>query len=176
MRFTPKGTAIHLSVDESSSSVRALLDLGLYLSCVATKGDLLIIDEPELNLHPQNQRRIARLLSRLVRLGLKILVTTHSDYLVKEFNLLIMMNSEDKRIVAIAEREKYERQSFLDANRVRAYVAATELRVKPGKKRRSRCKTLAAMPVDSDTGITIGSFDKAIEDLNRIEDELVYGG
>ncbi len=175
MRFTPKGSKAHLSMDESSSSVRSLLDLGLYLSSVAKKGDLLIIDEPELNLHPQNQRRVARLLSRLVRLGLKVLITTHSDYIIKELNLLMMLNSTEDRVVAIAEREKYDRQSFLDPDKVRAYVASTELMIKPGKKRRSQCKTLVAMPVNCETGITIGSFDKAIEDLNRIEDELVYG-
>lgn len=175
LRFTPKGTATHLSMDESSSSVRSLLDLGLYLSSVAAKGDLLIIDEPELNLHPQNQRRIARLLARLVDLGMKVMVTTHSDYLIKELNLLILLKSDDKRIVAIAEREKYDRHSLLDHRRVRAYVASTQLMVKPGQKRRSQCKTLLAMQVNKDKGIEIGSFDQAIIEMNRLEDELVYG-
>lgn len=175
LRFTPRGSKVHLTMDESSSSVRSLLDLGLYLSSVAQRGDLLIIDEPELNLHPQNQRRVARLLSRLAQLGLKVLVTTHSDYLIKELNLLILMNVKNKRIAAIAEREKYDRHCLLDAEKVRAYVASNESMVKPGKTRRSRCRTLVQMAVDSETGITIGSFDSAIEELNRIEDELIYG-
>jgi hypothetical protein len=65
--YEPKGKRIKLAMDESSSAVRSLLDLGFYLRHEAQPGDLLIIDEPELNLHPENQRRVARLLARLVR-------------------------------------------------------------------------------------------------------------
>ena len=45
---------------------------------------MLFIDEPELNLHPGNQRRIARLFARLSKLGIKVFITTHSDYIIKE--------------------------------------------------------------------------------------------
>ena len=76
---------------ESSSAVRSLLDIGFYLEHIAKKGDLLIIDEPELNLHPENQRCIARLLAKLVNYGIKVFITTHSDYIVKELNTLIML-------------------------------------------------------------------------------------
>jgi predicted ATPase len=64
--FKPKGKPIKLTMDESSSAVRSLLDIGFYLRHLAKTGDLLIVDEPELNLHPENQRRIARLFARLV--------------------------------------------------------------------------------------------------------------
>ena len=50
--YVPKGTGIKLTMVESSSAVRSLLDLGFYLRHVAQKGDLLMVDEPELNLHP----------------------------------------------------------------------------------------------------------------------------
>jgi predicted ATPase len=43
-----------------------------------------MVDEPELNLHPENQRRVARLFARLINLGIKVFITTHSDYIVKE--------------------------------------------------------------------------------------------
>ena len=175
LRFSPKGTKTRLSMDESSSSVRSLLDLGLYLACAASPGDLLVIDEPELNLHPKNQRRVARLLSRLVGVGLNVLVTTHSDYLVKELNLLILMNVDDERIRSIAEREKYVRDESLAPTCVKVYVANTEVMKKPGNKRRSVCRTLSHVPVDAEHGIEIQSFDHAIEDLNRLEDELLYG-
>ena len=82
--YIPKGTGLKLTMDQSSSAVRSLLDVGFYLRHVAQKGDLLMVDEPELNLHPANQRRIARLFARLVNLGVKVFITTHSDYIVKE--------------------------------------------------------------------------------------------
>lgn len=53
---------------------------------------MLIIDEPELNLHPDNQRKMAGLLARLVNCGVKVLVTTHSDYLIRELNNRVMLN------------------------------------------------------------------------------------
>ena len=55
---------VKLSMDGSSSAVRSLLDIGFYLKHEAKRGDLLMIDEPELNLHPENQRRVARLIAR----------------------------------------------------------------------------------------------------------------
>ena len=82
--YVPKGTGLKLTMVESSSAVRSLLDLGFYLHHVVEKGALLMVDEPELNLHPENQRRIARLFARLVNLGVKVFITTHSDYIVKE--------------------------------------------------------------------------------------------
>ncbi|HLP62346.1 MAG TPA: AAA family ATPase, partial [Candidatus Deferrimicrobium sp.] len=64
--YVPKGKHLKLSMDESSSAVRSLLDIGFYLRHVAQPGDLIMIDEPELNLHPENQCRVVRLFSRLV--------------------------------------------------------------------------------------------------------------
>ena len=80
-----------MTMDESSSAVRSLLDIGFYLRHVANPGDLLMVDEPELNLHPENQRLIARLFARIVNLGIKVFITTHSDYIIKELNTLIML-------------------------------------------------------------------------------------
>lgn len=63
----------YLQINESSSTVRSLMDLGFYLKHAAEVGDIVMIDEPELNLHPANQRRIARLIARLVNIGIKVL-------------------------------------------------------------------------------------------------------
>lgn len=91
--FQAKGAAKQrFTMNEASSCIRALLDVGFYLRCRARAGDLFIIDEPELNLHPKNQRAFARLVARMVNSGIKVFITTHSDYLVKELNTLIMLN------------------------------------------------------------------------------------
>ncbi|MDR2970854.1 MAG: ATP-binding protein, partial [Bacteroidales bacterium] len=95
--YVPKGKRAQLTMDESSSAVRSLLDIGFYLRHVAEPGDLLMIDEPELNLHPENQCRIARLFCRLIKIGIKVFITTHSDYIIKELNTLIMLNRGGER-------------------------------------------------------------------------------
>lgn len=49
LMYKPKGNLKPtFTMGESSSSVRALLDIGFYLRCKAKAGDVFIIDEPEL--------------------------------------------------------------------------------------------------------------------------------
>lgn len=166
---------IKLSLVESSSAVRSLLDIGFYLRHVAAPGDLLMVDEPELNLHPENQRRVARLFARLVNIGIKVFITTHSDYVIKELNTLIMLNQGGKRLMALAERENYSDSEMLDPKKVKVYIAEEALIMLDGAQRKTRCQTLVQADIDSKLGIDARSFDKTIEDMNRIQDEIVWG-
>ena len=77
----------------SSSSVKSLFLLDLYIKHIAHYGDFLVIDEPELNLHPENQVKMAELIVRLINSGIKIIMTTHSDYIIKEINNRIMLSN-----------------------------------------------------------------------------------
>ena len=174
--FKPKGNARKLEMDESSSSVRSLLDLGFYLRHKAKKGDLLLIDEPELNLHPRNQCRVARLLARLTNLGIKVFITTHSDYLLKELNTLIMLNGEEPHLKGIADREEYQASELLDASRISVYVAERALVRLEGNKRKSMCHTLTPAEIDQKFGIEVSSFDSVIDKMNNIQDEIIWAG
>jgi len=174
--FVPKGKRIRLTMDESSSAVRSLLDIGFYLRHVAAPGDLLMVDEPELNLHPENQRRVARLFSRLVNIGIKVFITTHSDYIVKELNTLIMLNQGGERLRAIAESENYSDSELLNPEKVKVYIAEEALIKLDGAKKKTKCQTLVQADIDSKYGIEARSFDKTIEDMNRIQDEIIWGG
>lgn len=174
--YTPRGKRVRLSLVVGSSSVRSLLDIGFYLRHVASSGDILMVDEPELNLHPENQRRIARLFARLVNVGVKVFVTTHSDYIVKELNTLILLNQRGKRLEALAAREGYGEGELLDCSRVRVYTAC-EKSVKPtGAKRSGQGGTLVPAEITPQEGIHAESFDASIEEMNRIQDEIVWGG
>jgi len=57
------------------------------------KGDYIIIEEPESHLHPKLTSNMARFLVRSVNLGLNIIVTTHSDFFLKEIDNLIRLGS-----------------------------------------------------------------------------------
>ncbi|WP_133512045.1 AAA family ATPase [Candidatus Thiosymbion oneisti] len=173
--YLPKGKRVRLTMDESSSAVRSLLDIGFYLRHVVAPGDLLMIDEPELNLHPENQRRIARLFARLVNLGIKVFITTHSDYIIKELNTLIMLNQGGERLQALAEREHYGASELLAPEKVRVYIAEEALIEPDGAKKRGRYPTLVPADIDGKYGIEARSFDKTIEDMNRIQEEIVWG-
>lgn len=173
--FVPKNKKVKLTMDESSSAVRSLLGIGFYLKHLAEPGDMLIVDEPELNLHPENQRKIARLFTRLINVGIKVFITTHSDYIIKELNTLIMLGNSDKRLEQIADREGYASNEFIDAKKIKVYIAEKSLVKTPKNKNRTRCQTLVAANIDPNIGIEAKSFDKTIETMNRIQDEIIWG-
>ena len=172
--YVPKGKKIKLSMDESSSAVRSLLDIGFYLRNVAQRGDLLMVDEPELNLHPENQRRVARLFARLVHLGIKVFITTHSDYIIKELNTLIMLHQDKPHLKAIAEREGYRREELLEASGIKVYIAEEAPVMVDGGKRKIRCQTLTPADIQPDVGIEARSFDSTIEKMNQIQEEIIW--
>lgn len=173
--FVPQGRKIKLTMDESSSAVRSLLDIGFYLRHVAKPGDLLMVDEPELNLHPENQRKVARLFARLVNIGVKVFITTHSDYIIKELNTLIMLHQPCPRLKTLAEAEGYKQLELLDPQKVRVYVAEEALIKLDGAQRKTRVQTLVPAEIDEKYGIEARSFDATIDAMNRIQGEIIWG-
>lgn len=173
--YVPKNEQIKLTMSESSSAVRSLLDIGFYLRHMAQPGDLLMVDEPELNLHPENQCRMARLFSRLANLGIKIFTTTHSDYIIKELNTLIMLNHDKPYLKRIAENEGYNPEELISSDQIKVYIAEKELVKLDGGSRRSRVHTLTLADIDPELGIEARSFDKTINKMNRIQEEIVWG-
>ena len=174
--FKPARRQLRLTMDESSSAVRSLLDIGFYLRHVAKPGDLLMVDEPELNLHPENQRRMARLFTRLVNLGIRVFVTTHSDYLAKELNTLIMLNQDKPYLKQIAQEEGYRNEELIAAEKIRVYIAETALINVGNNSRKSRHPTLVPARIDPQLGIEARSFDETINKMNEIQDAIVWGG
>lgn len=100
--FKPKGQSKLVPLRSSSGASKALLLIDFFIWNYTTYGSL-IIDEPELNLHLDNQKAIARLLCAIANLGVQVVVTTHSDHFVREVNNLIMLSSDK-----IKEHEKQE--------------------------------------------------------------------
>ena len=174
--FQAKGAAKQrFTMNEASSCIRALLDVGFYLRCVAKPGDLFMIDEPELNLHPKNQRAFARLVAQLVNAGDKVFITTHSDYLVKELNTLIMLNQRSAHTRQVQAQYGYVDAELLAPEKVRLYMTDTALRAAPDGGRRSRFKTLTPADISPDRGIEVATFDDTIEVMNAIQSEILFG-
>ena len=174
--YVPKGTREKLTMVESSSAVRSLVDLGFYLRHVVEKGNLLMVDAPESNQHPANQRRIARLFARLVNLGVKVFITTHSDYIIKELNTLIMLNHDKPHLKRIAKENGYRQSELICADQVKVYMAQEALvPLEAGQKRRRRGLTLVPADVDPVLGIEAPSFDETIDEMNEILEDIVWG-
>lgn len=167
--YVPKGSKNRLTMAESSSVVRSLLDFSFQLRYVLKHGDLLIVDEPEMSLHPKNQRLLARLLARLVNAGVRIFITTHSDYIVRELNALIVMKSLGSRFSAMRTELEYDESELLDSSRIRVYTAC-DRKDKATKKIMHR---LDSRDIDPVCGMGIDSFDDQIERLNELQERLI---
>ena len=151
-----KGT-FDIPLHVASSSARGLSDLYFFLKSVATKNQLLMIDEPESHLDTHNQIMLARLLARAVNQGLKVMLSTHSDYMIKEFNNLIMLNQDFDEKEAFARKHKYASGEQLRQSSVRAYTATGD--------------GLEECEIDG-YGIRMPVFDETIDRINEISNEL----
>jgi hypothetical protein len=109
-----------LPMHASSSLVRALAGLDLYLKHLALPGDFLVIDEPEMNAHPESQLAITELLAILVNKGLHVTMTTHSPYIVDHLNNLIEASKlpPDGQSIIEPEFKLGNREAFLSPDKV----------------------------------------------------------
>ena len=96
-----------LRMSHSSAMVSELTPLVLFLRGVVKQGDMLIIEEPESHLHPGAQTIIAKTLARLVRVGVRVLITTHSNYLLQQISNLIREGELQKQGESTNETEDY---------------------------------------------------------------------
>ena len=87
--YRPQGMEEDILVSQASSMVSELAPLVLFLRSGINPGDTLIIEEPEAHLHPGAQADMAVILARLVRTGVRVIITTHSDWLLQEIGNLI---------------------------------------------------------------------------------------
>ena len=95
--YLPQDIKEEMRLSQTSSMVSELAPLVLYLRSLVRPGDTLIIEEPEAHLHPSAQADMAVILALLVRAGVKVIVTTHSDWLLEEIgNLTLEGLIEDK--------------------------------------------------------------------------------
>jgi broad-specificity NMP kinase len=115
---------------------------------------------PEYNLSPKEQRQWARNCVSKVNSGQHCLVITHSDYIIKEFNILIMLNVQNKVIKHIQEVEGYLDNELLDYIKVTAYdLCNGELKL---------------ADISPEYGIEVKSMDESIQAINRIVDVIVW--
>ncbi len=89
---------------------------------------------------------------------------------------MIMLNRDNELLKNLAAREGYKEAELLDPKKVRVYIAKKALVKLDGAKRRTRCQTLVPADIDERYGIEARSFDETIEDMNRIQEEIVWGG
>ena len=117
----------------------------------------VFIEEPEAHLHPSAQRLMARVIAEAVNRGKFVTITTNSDYLVGELNILIALSSapEDVR-----RRLGYRDAEVLKPELVAAYLVKAE----------DSRTVIERLEVDCD--IPEDEFARAAEEILKIRNEL----
>ncbi|MCS6796052.1 MAG: AAA family ATPase [Raineya sp.] len=162
--FVEAGENELLPAHLASTSVRGLADLHFYLKHIADYGHLLIIDEPELSLHPENQIKLARLFVKLVNAGLKICIATHSDYIIKELNNCLMLSNDFPNKEKIMKKLGYMKNDILQPHQFKYYTAYRDESL-------GGC-TLKLSAIDK-LGITAESFNYVIEEIAYNSDKII---
>jgi len=145
-----------------SSMLVELAPLGVYLKYgVLKRGDFLIIEEPESHLHPDKQVKVAELLAMLVnKLGLNVLVTTHSDVLLAKLSNLVALNSIPEEV---ARTRGFNPELAIDRDKIAVYSF-----------RRDEEGVVVEEVKVTEEGIPDDVFRKVIEELYEESMELYY--
>ena len=138
---------------QTSSMVSELAPLVLYLKHTVRSGDLLIIEEPESHLHPANQRRLAQAIAKMVRNGLKVMLTTHSDFFLSQLSNFVRLSElADERA-----KMNYGEDDYLNAEEVGCYLFEWD----DG----GEGSVIRELQVDAENGIPEGEFYDVSEAL-----------
>ena len=169
--YRPHGTKGHVRMTRASSMVSELAPVVLFLRGVLAVGDTLIIEEPEAHLHPAAQTHVAVALARLVRAGVRVIITTHSDWLLKEIGNLM------REGVLAEESGEPTSETALSAALPPREVGVWQFRHGPEE----QGSTIQEIPFDRSEGVEPPEYDDVAEELynrsanlqNKLEESRV---
>jgi len=118
-RTQVKQKKLEIPIQRASSTVGELAPLVLWIKYLLEPREMLVIEEPEAHLHPENQRRVARALVRLVRAGVTVLCTTHSPLILHQVSNHILASRADP---ARREALGFTEEDLLREEEVGAYL------------------------------------------------------
>ncbi len=152
---------LELNMGLVSSTVKTLAGFFLYLKYQAQKGDIVFIDEIELNLHPENQRKVMRLINYLSKQGLKFVISTHSPIIMQEINNMIMFEKCKNKIDdEIIEEYSIDRENYgLRQEDVNVYFLNN--------------KTIEMAEFGED-GIITDTFNEVLGEIDNLYQELLF--
>ena len=151
--YRPKGWKDDLPLMRASSMVSELAPVVLYLRHVVRENDLLIIEEPESHLHPAKQAAFARELAGLVRRGVRIIMTTHSDWFLEQFANLVRLS----RLPEGHQEDLHDEGYALRPDQVGAWLFK--------QRRDSTGSVVEEVVLDEETGLYPTDFDDVSETL-----------
>ena len=87
-----------------------------------------------------------------------------------------MLNHDKPHLKRIAQENGYRQSELIRSDQVKVYMAREELMpLEEGQKRRRRGYTLVEADIDPELGIEARSFDDTIDEMNKIEEDIIWG-
>ena len=134
--------------------VSELAPVVLYLRYKVGPGNVLIIEEPEAHLHPGMQVEFTRQIAALVDAGIRVIITTHSEWVLEELANIVRRSELPK-----ARRKEIPRGDFaLPSDQVGAWLFEP--------KRRPRGSVVREIRLD-DSGLYPSEFDEVARMLHN---------
>lgn len=159
--YHPQNTEQNIRLARASSMVSELAPVVLFIRGHVGRGDTLIIEEPEAHLHPAAQTQMAATLARMVRAGVRVVVTTHSDWLLKEIGNLMREGALGEQIGQSSREE--DLPSSLRPSEVGIWLFR--------KDGQASGSTVEEIPFDRSEGIEPQDYEEVAEELyNRSAD------
>ena len=151
--YQPATWQRELALMNTSSMVSELAPVVLYLRHVVRKGDVIIIEEPESHLHPQMQVAFTRFLAAVVKAGIRVVVTTHSEWVLEALANLVRLSEVPKS----RRSEVAAGGPALTSDEVGAWLFDPKLRPKGS--------VVKEIPLDTVRGTFPAGFGDITEDL-----------
>ncbi len=158
-----------LPLMNASSMVSELAPVVLYLRHVVEPGDLLIIEEPESHLHPAMQVEFIRTLAEAVRAGIRVIITTHSEWVLEEVANLVALS----RLPEARRKGIDSAQLSLSESDVGAWLFDTRKRPKGSKVEEIRLDEEAGTFPSGFGRVSEVLYNRWAEITNRIEESQV---
>ena len=157
--FKKKNSDNKFSIDELSTGEKTLMSKVLYLYLEDIKDKIILIDEPELSLHPSWQNRVLKIYENFAKQNnCQIIIATHSSHIIgsaKNEYLRFLKRNQDGNIEAIDNITAYGR----DIEWVLEEMGVKDTRLPKIVKRFDEIQEL----------INGGEFDKADNELDKLE-------
>lgn len=81
----------------------------IVLGTLALPGTMIMLEEPEIHLHPNFQRKMAQILMDIANEGKQILITSHSDHILQKLRQFVLDRHLQKEDVKVFHFEKVNR-------------------------------------------------------------------
>jgi len=89
---------------------------------------------------------------------------------------LILLSGDSPHLSSIREREGYAETELIKASDIKVFIAEESGIMLPSHKKKSKVKMLVPVSVNNESGILSSSFDEVINEMNRIADDIMFGG